>query len=286
MVGVTDKPTILDRLQWGDHVCMRASSADEQHASAAAYVAGGLREGHRTLLFVDNPGGLREHLLARLPAADAALTRGQVEIRSGAVSYRAAGGFEPARMLDTVAAEIDQAQRWGYAGLRILAGVAPTGEHNEALIDYEARVNALCVHRPVIGLCHYNPHTLDSVTWQKVSQAHTSIVRSVDAVDGGTWLRCRRTAEGVRLTGEADLTNRTALAGLLAGLARWPGVCRIDATDLRFADNPAAMCLLRVAETRPTQATVIVCMPYLAKLLTLLGAATIPGLEITVTEER
>ena len=286
MVGVTDKPTILDRLQLGDHVCVRASSADEQHVSAIAYVAGGLREGHRPLLLVDDPGGLREHLLARLPAADAALTRGQVEIRPGAASYCAAGGFESARMLDAVAAEIDQAQRWGYAGLRILAGVAPTGDHNEALLDYEARVNALCVNQPVIGLCHYNPGALDRVTWQKLSQAHTSTVESVDAVDGSTWLRCRRTADGVRLTGEADLTNRTALAGLLAGLAGCQGVCRIDATDLRFADNPAAMCLLRVAESRPTQATVIVCTPHLAKLLALLGAATVPGLEITVAEER
>ena len=286
MVGVTGNPTILDRLQFGDHVCVRAMTAGEQHASAATYVAGGLREGHRILLLVDDPESLREHLLTRLPDADAALTRGQVDIRPGGASYRTPGGFEPARMLDTVAAAVDQTQRWGYPGLRILAAVTPSGNHDEARLDYETRVNALCVDQPIIGLCHYDPRNLDRVAWQNLSQAHTSTVGLIDAGDGSTWLRCRRSGDGIRLTGEADLTNRTALSGLLASLAGWPGVCRIDATDLRFADNPAALCLLRVAEARPTQTTVIVCTPHLAMLLMLLGAATVPGLEITVAEER
>jgi hypothetical protein len=279
-------PVILDRLQIGDHVCVPVYGIGEQYTAAAAYTAGGIREGHKTLLLVDDPPGIREFLLARLPGAGAALTRGQVQIRPAQATYRAGGGFDAVRMLNTLITEIDLAGGQGYPGLRVAGTLTSTaGMDDHALVDYEARVNALLADQPFIGLCHYDPRTLDPVTWQRLAQLHPSTLTSVDD-DAGIWLRCRRIPDGVRLAGEADLTNRAALPNLLTPLVTWPGTCHIDVTGLRFADIHAGWCLLRAVAARSGQATTITGTPHLARLLTLLGAATVPGLDLIVTERR
>ena len=97
---------------------------------------------------------------------------------------------------------------------------------------------------------------------------------------GGGRLRCRRTATGLRLTGEVDRANHASLSGLLVGLADRPGACDLDATGLAVADAISAGVLLRAVIASDGRPTTLRATPSLIRLVTTLGAADIPGLHL------
>lgn len=90
---------------------------------------------------------------------------------------------------------------------------------------------------------------------------------------------------GLRLSGEIDLTNRQALAAVLAGryddLDDQAGPLTIDASGLRFADAATLAMLVRAARAAPGGLRVI-CSPTLARLLDLVAAD--PGVPMMVQQ--
>jgi anti-anti-sigma regulatory factor len=181
-------------------------------------------------------------------------------------------------MLGNVDAKVNAARRDGYHGLRIagdLTWTDPTVIDLDALADYEARLNPLFADGYLLGVCQYDPRRFPERGWRQVAAAHSVGARSDGTV--AVRLACRRTPTGLRLSGEADLTNHAALGALLETTAPLPE-CVIDATGVGFLDAHSVGALLQLAVARGNRPTTIVASPNLARLLGLLGAASVAGL--------
>jgi hypothetical protein len=98
------------------------------------------------------------------------------------------------------------------------------------------------------------------------------------------WLRFTRTdvPAGLRVSGEADLTNSGAFRALLAPLGGLGFDITIDATGLRFADVEAASALAGAAAARSGLSTTIWCAEPLARLLGRLGATGVATVSVRV----
>lgn len=274
----------LAHLEFGDHVCCPVSNDEECHAAAAAGAAASLRCEQKVLYFVRNPDGLRYFLATRVPGAERAMARQQIQIYVNSRTYGPDQGFECDRVLDFMASEVELADRQGFAGLRSvgdLSAVACRPRDIDAVIEYETRLNAIFASGRIIGICHYNRSDFPAKTWRRILSAHPTTV--LPTRNGSiARLRGTRTPRGMILTGGADLVNHGALASLLSEVVPLPGHCRIDATGLEFVDAQAIGCLLRTAEVRADRPTTINCGAHLAELLDMCGSASVPGLTVTV----
>jgi anti-anti-sigma regulatory factor len=99
-------------------------------------------------------------------------------------------------------------------------------------------------------------------------------------------LRIRRTTDpyGLRLIGEADLSNRRALGATLDNVLDQqpdPAVpIHLDVSGLRFADAGAAALLGRLASRAPMGMRVTGVQPALEMVFDRLGVAQIPTLRL------
>jgi hypothetical protein len=276
------------RLQFGDHVCAPVRSRDQQIADLAAFTAGGLRDGQRVLGWVGDPAAAAERLVVVVDGCAAAIGRGQVVLRASGEAYPAGDGWDVDGMLHALAQATRRAVADGYDGLRVTgdpSSAVAAGADTTTLTDYETRVNGLFLDLPLIALCHYDPAVTGSVTWQHLTRCHPTTLgpdrdgdRRRDGAVGR--LRCRRTANGLRLSGAVDLANHAALPAMLAGSKNVAGTWHLDASGLRFADGAAVAALLRAAISRGGQPTTLSGPPALIRSLDLLGAASIPTLRL------
>jgi MEDS: MEthanogen/methylotroph, DcmR Sensory domain len=270
------------RFEPGDHVCAPVAGSAGRLTMLGDFADAGLRRRHKVLFFTEDPAPpvLQAALRRRVTGAGEALDSGQLSVLSSRDVYLPGGVFRADTMLETCAAEIEGARREGYAGLRAAGDLSSSAARMvdpEALVDYETRLNPLFIDGYALALCQYAPASFPRSVWASLEAAHPVTM----APDGTvrTRLTCRRTAGGVRLGGEADLSNHAALTALLAPLGTLPE-CVVDAAGLEFADARAMAALLGFAVARGERRTVIVARPTLARVLHLLAAGSVPGLTI------
>lgn len=274
---------VFSQLVFGDHVCCPVRSAEQRWAVAAAGTTCGLRQNQKLLFYVDDPGGLHTFLANTVPGAEQAMASRQLEVHPAGGAY-GPGGFDGDAVLEFAMSQIELAHRQGFAGLRStgdLTAMIRNPRDTDAIIDYERRTNGLFTTEHYIGICHYNPDDFAASTWHRVLAAHPTTLPP-DGADALARLRGTRTATGIELVGTVDLLNHAALPALLSGVAALPGDVRIDVTGLEFADAQAITCLLRTAAHRIHRPTTIACTARLAELLSLCGAASVPGLTMVV----
>ena len=163
-----------------------------------------------------------------------------------------------------------------------------SGPPGDVLADYELALNPWFLNGTLQSMCCYDPTRLPTRTWQRLCTAHPCTV-GPDGVEPLCQLRLVRTsapARGApatfRLTGEADLSNRAALPGLLGAATAWSAAVTIDATGLTFADANAAWQIIRAAAARDGRPATVIAGTGLAKLLAVLGAGAVDGLRIEV----
>jgi anti-anti-sigma regulatory factor len=90
-----------------------------------------------------------------------------------------------------------------------------------------------------------------------------------------------RRCAGLQLCGEADLSNRDALAAVLTHLVEDAGagpVITLDVTDLAFADATVCELIVETARSAGGHVRTVGARPSLRRFLTLQGAAGVPGL--------
>jgi hypothetical protein len=279
---------LLEGLDLGDHLCIPVSDVGDRIGIAAALTAGALRHGDRTIVLTDDPAppAMAGFLTARVPGVAAALARDQVRVQPSAASYLPDGRFRPEEVNAHFAAELDQARREGYAGLRVTADLGWADRVDpDDLLRYEIGINALFPDGHALGVCVYDRGAARHDVWHRLLAAHPTAV----ATPGGrvvSRLRCLRTRSpaGLRLDGEVDLVNHAALPVLLDAAVPVPGECVVDTTGLRFADVNALTCLMHVAVRRAGRRTRLVCRPQVAHLLRMIDADEVPGLTITETD--
>lgn len=269
----------LDELRLGDHVCWSFADDRDRLDAEARFVAGGVRDAHKILIFAAAPDDVRIALTQRDVATEALLSTGQLEIWSDEQAYLTAGRFEPEAVLTALTSLIEAAIRQGYPGVRGIADMSWV--HRVAggaprLRWYEAQLNRLLVEGTALAVCQYDSRLFSNGMRRGVGTAHPAAYRLGES--GENWsprLRARRVGEGptLRLTGQVDESNwyafETVLGGLVeeAGRTAMPAV--LDVAQLTSMDGAAAWSLVSAARRVPAGLRLTGCRPELTRLLAL-----------------
>lgn len=255
----------------GDHLCISYRDEDENRRLTAAHLATALERGHRIAYIVDSRSRqtVLHWLEAEAPVAPASLlTRGQLVLRSVDEFAFTGGGFDPDRMVSSLAEESARAGRAGYAGLRVCAGTdwAVRGQPGcDRLVQYERQVSRLLTEGRLSGLalvCQFDQRRFPHQTLRRLREAHPIAMDARQAQQRRPLLSVAPLADraGLRLSGEVDLSNvrefATAVqAAVEAEAAAGNGArpprrdLHLDLADVSYLDVTAVGLLVRTAAT-------------------------------------
>ncbi|XVU22439.1 MEDS domain-containing protein [Actinoplanes sp. CA-054009] len=233
---------LFERLHPGDHLCLTIHDDDTCRRSLTEVARAGLRQGHRVLYCGDGTG----EALRELGAG------GDLRVPPIESTYLSTGEFDPAAALCFLRREIDDARRAGYPGLRLLTDMSWASRPTPgigALPEYEAVANTIFAEGYALAVCAYDSRLFGPGTRRGLTQSHLGAMTAGERFDPDSVLRVRRTREpfGLRLEGEADLLNRSALRAVLDHLLETrpsDEVAVLDLSRLRFIDTSAARILL------------------------------------------
>ncbi|GIH40203.1 hypothetical protein Mco01_32030 [Microbispora corallina] len=279
--------SVLDRLSPGDHVCRVYGEEGQRAETVAGFVRGGVKRGHKVVYFaVRSPGAVLEELASRGVDGRVLCDRGQFEVARAGDGYLTSDGFDVGTAIAGWEREIARAREGGYTGLWAMgdmAWAAGDGAVAERLLRYEREATRFFSRDDALALCLYDRRIFPEEELDAIAAVHPSTLEPADDADWAPLLRMRRTSRplGLRLIGEADASNRHALAATLASLAGdlplTDEPLTLDLTELRFADAAVARLLIRTARVLPTGMRIAGCPSGVARLLTLLGGGWIPG---------
>ncbi|BEL07095.1 hypothetical protein Q0Z83_052860 [Actinoplanes sichuanensis] len=270
---------MLGRLRPGDHACVIIDDDDVRIRGLATYINAGIRADERILYFGPDP----ERLADELGVHDA-IDRGQVVMVTAEDSYLAGGRFDPEATMDGWRTEAARARADGFRSLRAIGDMswaAGPVAGAERLAWYEANVNRVFAERQAMAICLYDRRLFSPAELQRVTWAHPAAVDHNTGAEAEPALRFARLGDppGIRIRGEADLSNRQALRSVLERLVDdtpagdQPIV--VDVSELRFADAATVRILLEVAVAGAPRLRVVGCSPGLRRLLVFNGADAI-----------
>jgi DcmR-like sensory protein/STAS domain-containing protein len=226
----------------GEHACCRFAHAGDRRRIAAAFVSEALTRGHKIIYLCDrDPEALVAELAADDDRVEAAIERGQFDVRPARGAYAPQGRFDVERMLLTARDERDRALAEGYPALSF------TGEMGwadaslpgfERLAEYERRFAELMERADLVALCQYDAGgPLGPATLSDVAAAHeVDLSPELATLSRTGTLWGARINEGrvLRLTGDLDFDCADALAAVLD--AHFHGPLYLDLADLAFVD--------------------------------------------------
>jgi hypothetical protein len=290
MVGV-------DRLQPGDHAFLSFADDKQRWDILSAFTHYGLARGEKILLSVDTARPLDE-VAAQLAGGE---TAAREVLSSGQLVVSAAPGFPPGtsdatrfdatRFADASRKRIDDAAAEGFSGVRTASELSlalmPFDGMGQ-LVDFERNV-----HRELTGsgtsvrytaLCQWDERRFGD-------GPHLDAVRSIHPVTvlptpGALYAAC--TDDGVRLTGDSDLSSREELTAALRALEdlrqRPDQSLVLDLTDLSFMDAHSTGTILRLAASlSPPRRLEVRCRAHHRRMFHVLGGRAIRQLAI-ITE--
>ena len=277
---------LLDRLRLGDHICWLVDDDRVRVQTVAAFVRSGLQADHKIVFCVDDPGAMLAGIDERGIDTAPVLATGQLVAVAPEDAHLAGGGFDAPEVLQEWGRQSVAARAAGYRGLRVLGDMTwatrgvPGSEH---LTWYEAQANRLFLEHDLIGVCAYDRRVFDPMDLRRITCSHAGAAGTGLPFDETLSLRFRRTRDplGVRLEGEADMSNRHALQTVFEYLFVDAGAdeVTVDVHGLRFADRGAARILVR-AGAGPQRLRLVGCSPALVRLLNFAGAAEASGLTV------
>ncbi|MET0416961.1 MAG: MEDS domain-containing protein [Actinoplanes sp.] len=273
---------LLDRVAPGDHVCWAVDDDRVRLDAIAAYVQAGLRARQKVAYCGDDPEEVLTGIADRGVATREPLRTGQLQAVTPEASYLAGGSFDAEATIGLVEAGAVQARREGYPGMRVIGDMSWAQRRvpgAERLAWYEATINTLFTEGYLIGVCAYDRRLFDPALMRRFTCAHPGAATTGMPYNPSISLRIRRTLRpyGLRLSGEADLSNRAALAAVIEQVIE----CKestIDVSELRFADMAAARILVDAATAGPGRLRVVGCSPTLVRLLRFQNSDAVPGL--------
>lgn len=269
---------LLERLRLGDHLCLTVDDEVVRRQSLAEAAQTGLREGHRVLFCGDGD------VLG--PGAGEALAAGDLKVPPISSSYFTTGAFDPAAALSFLRREVEDASHAGYPGLRLLTDMAWAGDLGpglDGLPEFEAAANTIFAEGYALAVCAYDPRSFDRATRRGLAQAHLGTMTAEEPFDPDSVLRVRPTRQpfGLRLAGEADLLNQSALRAvldhLLDTLPSEEPAATVDLSGLRFVDTAAARILLLASRRAEGRLRLVGQHTALARLLERTAPVKLPA---------
>lgn len=280
----------VDRLQPGDHAFLAFSDSEERWDILAVFASQGLARDEKVFLNVDTgaAGPSAAEVAARVAGAAAApaLASGQLVVSTGPRFGR--GQFDAERMVDAARRRVETVVREGYSGVRSASemslALAPVDRLDQA-VEYEVALHRAMFtgrrDRRYTALCQWDTRRFGG----EPAMAAARDVHPVTILSRVGTLRVTLTADGVRLTGDSDLSTRAEFSGALRALAARPEATLVaDLTGLSFLDAHSAGALLRLAAGLPASRRLEVrCRAVHRRILHALGARSVGQLSI-VTE--
>ncbi|GIE84430.1 MEDS domain-containing protein [Actinoplanes regularis] len=246
--------SLLDYLGPGDHACLVFDDEPVWARGVAAFIRAGLRQYHRILYCGPGAGRLPGVLAGQGLDITAALDSGQLSVAGAEAAYLSDGVFDPEASLAAWQGEVETARAAGYRGMRGIGDMSWALRHTgiDQLSWYEARVNRICVDGYTTGVCLYDRRLFSEPDLCRVTRSHPATITRYTDPSRVPLLHAVRTGKlGLRLAGEADLSNRQALRAMVEHLVEDTATDRapvtLDLSDLRFADSAAARILLASA---------------------------------------
>jgi anti-anti-sigma factor len=274
---------LLDRVALGDHVCWIVDDDAARMAAIAEFVRAGLRARHRVVYCGDDPGqvlaGLEGHGVGTGAAVDAGLLR----VTTAEASYLTGGVFDPRSTLRLWRDEVARSRAQGHPGIRVIGDMTWASRRvpgADLLPWYEAQVNTVFLEGYVAGVCAYDRRRFDPLHLRRLSWAHPGGASTSIPYEPESSLRARRTCHSLRLSGEADLSNRDALRALIEHLFDDGPEATIDVSELTFADIAATRALVGAAAGGHGRVRLVGCSRRLRRVLDLHGADGVPGLTV------
>ncbi|WP_214410254.1 MEDS domain-containing protein [Sphaerisporangium fuscum] len=280
-------PTTVDALTLGDHVCWTFDDHERHLNALARFVQGGLAQHHQVLYLTDT--FLPQAFLAALGAygvdVDGPRRDGQLQVSTSDESYLAYGAVDPEHALRGWSKAIDDAHAQGYTGLRVAADMGWSVHQVsgvERLAWYEAQANRIFSQGRAMVLCCYDRRLFTTAELERLSRAHPGTAQAGAGVKEH-WrplLRMRRAPDALVLSGNADSSNREALAVMLDHLLEdtpaGVDTVTVDVSDLTLTDMDAARLLVCAVNTAPARVHLAGVGDPLADLLTLLDLRPVP----------
>jgi MEDS: MEthanogen/methylotroph, DcmR Sensory domain len=221
-------------VQHGDHVGATFASPAAFVASTVMFTEQAIRAAAQVMIFPgdphrDDPTGFRAYLREHSPAIAAASARGQVQVADSRQMQLAVGRFDPTYLGQAYAAASAQAVSAGYRGLWVSVDMSwAAGVDPAALTAFEANAYPLFTSGKLTALCQYDQRTFPATVASAACAAHPA------APDSPQPLRHQRhPGNTLHLSGETDLTNRTAFTALLHSLRAGD---TLDITAMTFVD--------------------------------------------------
>jgi len=268
---------LVDRMRPGDHVCWTFADDHERRRVTGDWVRDGLRDHHLVVYRTASTDALEELAAARVDTCAA--------IGSGRLRVRPAGteAFDADAADRTFQADVREALRDGYAGLRAVSDLRWAARRvpgAEQLARYERQLNRHLAAGYAMALCLYDRRLFAEPRMSELTRAHPASVTERASHPVTPLLRMLRHAGGLRLSGEADLSNRDAFSTVLGHLLEDSAAPRVelDLTELRFADATSCRLLVTVARESGGRVRMVGARPSLRRLLALQGAERVPGL--------
>jgi len=150
----------VDRLAWGEHLCVFFYNKAELLRLAVPYIKAGLEDGECCVWITGEPINEVEALKAlelALPNAADYVARKQLEIMVYSSWYLMSGGFDAARVVSNWLSKACHAETQGFAGLRITGNPCWLRTENEwsQFGGYEQAVTDAIRYKHIIALCTY-----------------------------------------------------------------------------------------------------------------------------------
>ena len=169
----------------GEHICAVYKTEDEQLATAAEYLADGLRAGERVFYVAESPAAVKRFRAALTRCgvnAAAKAKQGALVESTHADAHLVDGRFDVERMMRLLNEAVESALNDGFAGLRTCGDMSwllqkPAGA--ESVVEYEALLNQFFEGIRGAGMCQYDRSRLPEHLIDHALATHPSVI--VDA---------------------------------------------------------------------------------------------------------
>lgn len=277
----------ISSLAYGQHAALPYDSDEKQHDTMLAFFRDASERNDRVLYVADpERTDLRLREIAREGFGER-MASGAIVLEDPAHTYAFGGTFDPDRMIAHYTQAVRTALEDGYNGLRVAAEM--NWAHKEVpgverLVAYEAELDTIFANQRAIVVCQYDERESTPDHLQACVSAH-SIWAEPNPLHESDFLKIERLYghAGFRVAGEIDMSNHDAFRAALARtLDRHPDAF-IDARDVVFANARTLGAVITAGNRlRRGRKLSIRVSPRMHKLLTLLGANAVTGLEIEV----
>jgi anti-anti-sigma regulatory factor len=274
----------VDRLQPGDHAFLAFADDEERWTILSVFTRQGFARDEKVFLNVDTAASAAD-VAARVAgeAAAGALDSGQLVV--SAAPRFAPGEFDAQRLVDTARQRIDAVVGEGYSGLRSASemslALAPVDRLDQA-VEFEVALHqgmfAGQRNRRYTALCQWDTCRFGGEPAMRAARE----VHPVTILSRAGTLEVALIADGIRLTGDSDLSTRAEFTAALRTLAGRPEATLVlDITDLSFLDAYSAGAVLGLAAGLPASRQLKVrCRAAHRRILHALGARSLRQLSI------